>query len=112
MIAGVGTPESYVAAFDSAIAKGPDVILGAAAPGALVGDRLDLAADAGIITISLADLPEPDPDALAAYDAYVSLRSPLLGRAAGLRGDCRLGRHRQREHDPGCHVPDPGRHRG
>ena len=79
MIAGVGTPESYVAAFDSAIAKGPDVILGAAAPGALVGDRLDLAADAGIITISLADLPEPDPDALAAYDAYVSLRSPLLG---------------------------------
>ncbi|MDE0195103.1 MAG: substrate-binding domain-containing protein, partial [bacterium] len=79
MIAGAGTPESYVAAFDSAIAKGPDVILGAAAPGALVGDRLDLAADAGIITISLADLPEPDPDALAAYDAYVSLRSPLLG---------------------------------
>ena len=68
-----------MAAFDSAIAKGPDVILGAAAPGALVGDRLDLAADAGIITISLADLPEPDPDALAAYDAYVSLRSPLLG---------------------------------
>ncbi|MCY3560861.1 MAG: hypothetical protein OXH20_06780 [bacterium] len=79
MIAGAGTPESYVAAFDSAIAKAPDVILGAAAPGALVGDRLDLAADAGIITISLADLPEPDPNALAAYDAYVSLRSPLLG---------------------------------
>ena len=79
MIAGLGTPESYVEAFDNAIAKGPDVILGAAAPGALVGDRLDLAADAGIITISLADLPEPDPDALAAYDAYVSLRSPLLG---------------------------------
>lgn len=79
MIAGAGTPESYVAAFDSAIAKSPDVILGAAAPGALVGDRLDLAAEAGIITISLADLPEPDPDALAAYDAYVSLRSPLLG---------------------------------
>jgi len=78
-IAGLGTPESYVEAFDNAIAKGPDVILGAAAPGALVGDRLDLAADAGIITISLADLPEPDPDALAAYDAYVSLRSPLLG---------------------------------
>lgn len=79
MIAGAGTPESYVAAFDSAIAKAPDVIMGAAAPGALVGDRLDLAEEAGIITISLADLPEPDPDALAAYDAYVSLRSPLLG---------------------------------
>ena len=78
-IAGLGTPESYVEAFDNAIAKSPDVILGAAAPGALVGDRLDLAADAGIITISLADLPEPNPDALAAYDAYVSLRSPLLG---------------------------------
>ena len=78
-IAGLGTPESYVEAFDNAIAKSPDVILGAAAPGALVGDRLELAADAGIITISLADLPEPDPDALAAYDAYVSLRSPLLG---------------------------------
>jgi ribose transport system substrate-binding protein len=79
MIAGDGTPEGFVKAFDNAIAKGPDVIMGAAAPGALVGDRLDLAADAGIITISLADLPEPDPDALAAYDAYVSLRSPLLG---------------------------------
>ena len=76
-VAGAGTPESFATAFDTAIAKSPDVIMTMAIPDLAVGASLAKARDAGITTISVADA-ENAADPANAYDIYVSYRMPLM----------------------------------
>lgn len=76
-VAGAGTPESFAVAFDTALAKNPDVIMTMAIPDLAVGASLQKAREAGVITISVADA-ENAADPNNAYDAYVSYRMPLM----------------------------------
>lgn len=76
IVPGEGTPESFATAFDSALAKNPDVIIGVAIPDVLVGAQLAKARDQGVVTVSIADAPNASGS--DAYDAYVSYRMPLM----------------------------------
>lgn len=76
VVPGAGTPESFTQAFDTALAKSPDVIMTMAIPDVLVGASLAKAKEAGVVTISVADAPNASGD--DAYDAYVSYRMPLM----------------------------------
>ena len=76
IVPGAGTPESFNQAFDTAIAGKPDVIMSMAIPDVAVGPSLAKAKAAGIVTISVADVPAAA--GADAYDAYVSYRMPLM----------------------------------
>jgi ribose transport system substrate-binding protein len=76
IVPGAGTPESFTQAFDTALAKKPDVIMTMAIPDVLVGASLAKAKEAGVVTISVADVPAAS--GADGYDAYVSYRMPLM----------------------------------
>jgi len=76
VVPGAGTPESFTQAFDTALAKKPDVIMTMAVPDVLVGASLAKAKAQGVVTISVADAP--NASGTDAYDAYVSYRMPLM----------------------------------
>lgn len=76
IVPGAGTPESFAQAFDTALSKKPNVIMSMAIPDVLVGASLQKARDAGVVTVSVADVPAAS--SADAYDAYVSYRMPLM----------------------------------
>ncbi|MFJ9627369.1 sugar ABC transporter substrate-binding protein [Streptomyces sp. NPDC091280] len=75
IIDGGGTPQGYSQAFDTAISRGPDAIIGIAVPTLAVGDKLAEARSKGIITVVNGDTR---PKSGTLYDAYVSFRMPLM----------------------------------
>lgn len=75
IIDGGGTPQGYAQAWDTALSRKPDAIIGIAVPTLAVGDKLEEAKSQGIITVATGDA---EPDSGTAYDAYVSFRMPLM----------------------------------
>jgi len=76
IIDGQFNPEVWLTAFDTAISKKPDAIIGIAIPDVAVDAKLKAARDAGIVTVSIADTPQGNTT--NPYDAYVSYRMPLM----------------------------------
>lgn len=76
IIDGQFNPEVWLTAFDTAISKSPDAIIAIAIPDVAVDAKLQAAREAGIVTVSIADTPEPSTT--NPYDAYVSYRMPLM----------------------------------
>ena len=76
IIDGQFNPEVWLTAFDTAISKNPDAIIGIAIPDVAVDAKLAAARDAGIVTVSIADTPAGSTT--NPYDAYVSYRMPLM----------------------------------
>ena len=76
IIDGQFNPEVWLTAFDTAISKSPDAIIGIAIPDVAVDAKLKAARDAGIVTVSIADTPQGNTT--NPYDAYVSYRMPLM----------------------------------
>jgi ribose transport system substrate-binding protein len=72
---GKGTPQGFATAFDTAIQRKADAIVTMAVPTAAVGDKLEEAKKAGIITVAVGD---KEPDSGSKYDAYVPFPMPLM----------------------------------
>ncbi|WP_460062577.1 sugar ABC transporter substrate-binding protein [Streptomyces sp. YKOK-I1] len=75
IIDGGGTPQGYSQAFDTAMSRKPDAIIGIAVPTLAVGDKLAEARSKGIVTVVNGDT---QPKSGELYDAYVSFRMPLM----------------------------------
>lgn len=75
IVDGGGTPQGYSQAFDTAMSRKPDAIIGIAVPTLAVGDKLAEARSKGIITVVNGDT---QPKSGTLYDAYVSFRMPLM----------------------------------
>ncbi len=76
IVAAAGTPDSFLTAFDDAMAKDPDAIITMAVPDVAVVPKLIEARERGIVTVSTADTPAATIE--NGYDAYVSYRMPLM----------------------------------
>jgi ribose transport system substrate-binding protein len=72
---GKGTPQGFAAAFDTAVQRKADAIVTLAVPTAAVGDKLEQARKAGIVTVAVGD---KEPDTGSKYDAYVPFPMPLM----------------------------------
>lgn len=69
VIGGQGTPESYQAAFQSALAEDPDAIVTVSIPESQVADFIPQARDGGVLIVQAQGLP---PESGDTYDAYVT----------------------------------------
>jgi ribose transport system substrate-binding protein len=76
VIDGGGTPQGFARAYDTAIGRKADAIIGIAVPAAAVANKLDAAKKAGIVTVAAGDIP-PEGGA-PAYDAYVPFPMPTM----------------------------------
>jgi ribose transport system substrate-binding protein len=76
IIDGAGTPEGFANAFDTAFSRDPDAIASIAVPALAVGDKLEQAAERGILTAVTGDVPPTGGE--TPYDSYVSFRMPLM----------------------------------
>ena len=75
IVDGGGTPQGFASAWDSAINGKADAIMGIAVPSAAVGDKLEAAKKAGIVTVATGDIK---PDSGSQYDAYVPFPMPAM----------------------------------
>jgi ribose transport system substrate-binding protein len=76
VIDGGGTPEGFARAYDTAMGRKADAIIGIAVPAAAVANKLAAAKKAGIVTVAAGDIP-PEGGA-PAYDAYVPFPMPTM----------------------------------
>ena len=76
VIDGGGTPQAFARAYDTAMGRKPDAIIGIAVPAAAVANKLEAAKKAGVITVAAGDIP-PEGGA-PAYDAYVPFPMPTM----------------------------------
>jgi ribose transport system substrate-binding protein len=72
---GKGTPQGFSAAFDSAVQKKASAIITIAIPTPAVGDKIEQARKAGIITVGVGD---KEPASGTKYDGYVPFPMPLM----------------------------------
>ncbi len=74
IIKAAGTPQSFIAAFQTALSRNPDAIIGIAVPDAFVGAQLAEARKRGIFTGALASTPSGSDR----YDSYVTVLHNLM----------------------------------
>ena len=75
IIDGKGTPQGFASAFSTAEQRNADAIVTMAVPTAAVGNLLEKAKKAGIITIAVGD---KEPASGTKYDAYVPFPMPTM----------------------------------
>lgn len=80
IIDGVGTPQGFAGAFNTAFSRNPDAIVTVAVPTAVVGNSLAEAKEKGILTIATGD---QKPASGAGYDAYVPFPMPAMSAVIG-----------------------------